>query len=200
MSESSNNSLPLDLTGALLRLYLEWPENRVMSTNDEANEFYLWMREELGEEFSTLVNDLDEVKKFIADHHQVLARAQYIKARLKEVIQNARTDARVDIHTQVFFMIYDCQEDPTLQGVIQRGVLLDIAPGGMRLESKVHLPAGTVLSMTVAQVNWDVRLYHLTGEVRWLVEQDDRYLSGISLFNIGDFDGWQEFYDLTTLV
>ena len=54
-------------------------------------------------------------------------------------------------------------------------------------------------SMTVAQVDWDVRLYHLTGEVRWMTEQEDRYLSGISLFKIGDFDDWQEFYDLTTL-
>ena len=77
--------------------------------------------------------------------------------------------------------------------------LLDIARNGMRIESMVPLPPGTVLSLTVAQVNWDVRLYHLTAETRWLVEQEDRYQSGLSIFNIGDYDAWQEFYDLTTL-
>ena len=198
-STADQDQLPLDLTSALLRLYLEWPENRTMSTNEEANEFYMWMQTELGDEFSSLISNLGEVKQFIGTHHRVLSRAQYIKARLKEVSKNARNDPRVDIHTQVFFMVYDCQAEPALEGVIQRGVLLDIARNGMRIESKVPMPAGTVLSMTVAQVNWDVRLYHLTGETRWLVEQDDRYQSGISLFNIGDYKDWQEFYDLTTL-
>jgi len=195
----SSETLPLDLTGALLKLYLEWPENRRMKTNEEANEFYLWMQVQLGGDFSTLINNLNEVKLFIETHHKILASAQYIKSRLVEMARNARTEHRVDIHTQVFFMIYDCQEHPSLEGTIQRGVLLDIAPNGLRFESKVPLPPGTVLSMTVAQVTWDVHLYHLTGEVRWEDVQEDRHHAGVSIFKLGDYDDWLEYYQLTTL-
>jgi len=195
----STETLPLDLTSTLLRLYLEWPENRRMKTNEESNEFYLWMQAQLGADFSTLINNLDEVKLFIETHHKILASAQYIKSRLVEMTTNARTDHRLDIHTQVFFMIYDCQENPSLEGTIQRGLLLDIAPNGLRFETKVPMPSGTVLSMTIAQVNWDVRLYHLTGEVRWEEVQEDRHHAGVSLFKLGDYDAWQEFYELTTL-
>lgn len=195
----STESLPLDQTSALLRLYLEWPENRRMEISQEANEFYLWMQEQLDTNFANLVNNLDEIKLFIKPHHKVLANAQYIKSRLSEMTSNVRTDNRIDIHTQVFYMIYDCQETPSLEGTIQRGLLLDIAPHGLRFETKVPLPPRTVLSMTVAQVNWDVRLYHLTGEVRWKVDQEDRHHVGVSIFKLDDYDGWQDFYELTTL-
>jgi len=196
---AATETLPLDLTSTLLRLYLEWPENRKMEVSEEANEFYFWLEAQLGGDFSTLVNNLDEIKLFIESHHRILAGAHYIKSRLVEVASNVRTDQRVDIHTQVFFMIYDCPLNSSLEGTIQRGVLLDIAPNGLRFETKASLPPGTVLSISVAQVNWDVRLYHLTGEVRWEEVQEDRHHVGVSVFKLGDYDAWQEFYQLTTL-
>ncbi len=196
---AATETLPLDLTSTLLRLYLEWPENRKMEVSEEANEFYFWLEAQLGGDFSTLVNNLDEIKLFIESHHRILAGAHYIKSRLVDVASNVRTDQRVDIHTQVFFMIYDCPQNSSLEGTIQRGVLLDIAPNGLRFETKASLPPGTVLSISVAQVNWDVRLYHLTGEVRWEEVQEDRHHVGVSVFKLGDYDAWQEFYQLTTL-
>ncbi len=199
MPSPEQESLSVDQLNVLYRLYIEWPQSTVLEGDKEANEFYLWLKEELGDEFSDLVNNLNEIKTFIRLHQNVLGRARYIKSRLMEVQTNARTDPRMDINTQVFFLVYDCQENPALEGTIQRGILLDIARNGMRVESNIAIPRGTVLSLTVAQVNWDVRLYHLTGDVRWSIDHDDSKQVGISIFNIGDYKEWQDYYELTTM-
>jgi hypothetical protein len=197
--KQSEQSIPPDLTSALLRLYLEWPEIGHLSPNAEANEFYLWLQNELGDDFSQLVTSLNEIKSFINDHHHVLSTARYFKGRVIENAKEGRSESRVEMQTQVFFMIYDCQEAPLLEGTVNRGILVDIAPNGLRIESHMPIPAGTLLSLTVAQANWDIRLYHLTGEVRWTVEHEYRHQTGIVLFHLGDYDDWQDYYELTKL-
>lgn len=199
MSIRNEKALSVDQLSVLYRLYLEWPESREMSEDREASELYFWLREEMGDQLSSLVSGLPEIKDFVHAYRSVLARARQIKSRLHEVHTNTRGQSRVDINTQVFFLVYDCQADPSLEGVIERGILLDIARSGMRIETSVALPRGTVLSMTAVQVSWDVRLYHLTGEVRWASGHDDVKQIGVSIFNIGDYKDWQEYYDLTSL-
>jgi len=195
----SEQSIPPDLTSALLRLYLAWPEIRDLSPGVEANEFYLWLQNELGDDFDQLVNNLGEIKRFINDHHQVLASARYFKGRVIESTRDGRAESRVEMQTQVYFMVYDCQEAPLLEGTINRGVLVDIAPNGLRIESDMPIPAGTLLSLSVAQANWDIRLYHLTGEVRWTVEHQHRHQTGVVLFHLDDYEDWQDYYELTKL-
>jgi hypothetical protein len=90
------------------------------------------------------------------------------------------------MNTQVFFLVYDCQAQTELEGIIERGILVDIAKVGMRIETNFALPRGTVLSLTAVRVNSDVRLYHLTGEVRWAIEHGNSRELGLSIFKVGD--------------
>ena len=196
----SNKTLNVDQLVGLLRLHLMWPENRTLKPSEEANEFYLWLTHELGQdEVAQNIGDLTDIKHFIDVYGSVLSRAQYIKSRLKEKQSDARGEPRLDVNTQVFYLIYDSEKEPGLEGAIQRGLLLDIARNGMRIETSLPVPIGSILSLTVAQVGFDVRLYHLTGEVRWMSEYEDSYQLGVSVFNIEDYEDWQDFYDLTAI-
>ncbi len=196
----SDKTLSVDQLVALLRLHLMWPDNRTLKPSDEANEFYLWLTHEMGQdEVLQNVGSLNDIKRFIEVYGNVLIRAQYIKSRLKDSQTDSRGEPRLDVNTQVFYLVYDCEKEPGLEGAIQRGLLLDIARNGMRVETNLPVPVGSILSLTVAQVAWDVRLYHLTGEVRWMSEHHDSYQLGVSVFNIEDYEDWQDFYDLTAM-
>ncbi|MFT7246490.1 MAG: hypothetical protein ACI82A_003866 [Candidatus Azotimanducaceae bacterium] len=199
MPSADPPTLSVDQLSVLYRLYLEWPETREMSVDREADEFYFWLMEDLGEDLGSLVSGLSEIKIFLMAHHAVLARARQIKARHHEVQTNARDNNRIYMNTQVFFLVYDCQAQPELEGIIERGILVDIAKVGMRIETNFALPRGTVLSLTAVQVNSDVRLYHLTGEVRWAIEHGNSRELGLSIFKVGDNEAWRELYELASL-
>ena len=80
------------------------------------------------------------------------------------------------------------------EGTIIRGVMMDMARNGMRMESNIAVPAGSILSMTVAQTGQMVTLYHLTGEVGWVSTAEKTNQLGISIFNIEDFGRWEELF------
>ena len=69
----------------------------------------------------------------------------------------------------------------------------------MRVESSIAVPARTIVSMTVAQTGSDVTLYNLTGEVRWMIENDESNHLGISIFDVEDHQRWQEYYKVMRL-
>lgn len=192
-----NNGLSIDQVFSLLRLYLDWPDYIDESHDQEANEFYLWLTQELEEaELADVTGGLEGVKHFINTNPEVLARARYLKRHSHNGVVQAdlRQDTRIPVHTQAFFLIYDCTEDPSLEGTIVHGVLIDIARQGMRVETNIAVPAGTIISMTVAQTGSGVTLYNLTCEVRWSGRHSAAYHLGISIFNIEEYEKWQEFY------
>lgn len=192
-----NNGLSIDQVFSLLRLYLDWPDYFDESQDQEANEFYLWLTGVLEEaDLADVTGGLEGVKHFIKTNPEVLARARYLKRHSHNGVNQAdlREDTRIPVHTQAFFLIYDCTEEPALEGTIVHGVLVDIARQGMRLETNTPVPPGTIISMTVAQTGTGVTLYNLTCEVRWAGTHSEAYHLGISIFNIEEYEKWQEFY------
>ena len=126
--------------------------------------------------------------------------AKYLKGRQSAKASDGREDARIAINTQVFSLIYDCAKDPSLEGTIVRGMMMDMARNGMRLETASAVPSGSILSMTVAQTGTVVTLYHLTGEVRWASSTAESHHLGVSIFNIEDFRQWEEFFHMSSLM
>jgi hypothetical protein len=192
-------ALSVDQLSLLLRLYMDWPHHIDTNEDAEANEFYMWLASELDEaELQDITGGLGGVKSFIKSNPDVIPTARYLKNKGDARPRDVREEARIAINTQVFVLIYDCNKDPELEGRIVRGMMMDMARNGMRLETKLPIPPGTILSMTVAQTGSSITLYHLTGEVRWLSEGSDSNNIGISIFNIEDFRSWEDFYETST--
>lgn len=193
---SADNLLSVDQLSNLLRAYLDWPTYVEKGGDTEANEFYLWLADQLDEaELPEFTGGLKAIKHFVNSNSAVLSRARYLKRRDGRRSTNVREDARIAINTQLFFLIYDCAREPALEGTILHGVMLDLARNGMRLETTSPVPQGSVITMTVAQSSTGVTFYKLTGEVRWCTQiSDDTSHLGIAIFNIEDFRKWQDFY------
>ena len=192
--------LTVDQLSSLLRLYLDWPKHISDQPDKEANEFHFWLSEQLDkEDLEDVTGGLDGTKHFIRSNPEVVAASKYIKSRDRQELSNEREEARVHINTQVFVLIYDCIKDVSLEGTIIRGMMMDMARNGMRMESNIAVPAGSILSMTVAQTGQMVTLYHLTGEVRWVASSEESNQLGISIFNIEDFGRWEEFFAMTQI-
>lgn len=188
----------IDQLRAMLRFYLQWPGMPVDDEDaEEAEHFLEWMAFELGEqEANELSGGLDGVSYFIDNNTHVLTRAKHLKGGKSPSMagSNSRENARIPINTQMFSLIYDCSREPDLEGTVLRGILLDIAQNGMRIETNVSVPAGSILSITVAKFTSDTELYNLTGEVRWTSEHAEAFHVGISIFSIEDYKEWGEFF------
>ena len=194
------DKLTLDQLSRLLRLYLDWPEKSTKDDGEEANLFYLWLTDVLDrEELAEVTGGLEGVRHFINNNPNVLFRARYLKERDTAVEDNLREEVRISLDTQLFFLIYHCAADPSLEGTIQRGIMLDMAQNGMRVETSIAVPARTIVSMTVAQTDSNLTLYNLTGEVRWLLENDESNHLGISIFDVEDHERWQDYYKVMRL-
>ena len=192
---ADNDNLSVDQLSRLLRLYLDWPDKIDQDPDQEANAFYLWLAEELDEEdLAETTSGLDGVKLFIKSHPVVLSGARQLGGGEGETADDSRDGIRVSVNTQLFFLVYDCAKEPELEGTILRGIMLDMARNGIRVETRTPIPPGSIVSMTVAQVGTAVTLYNLTGEVRWLTENAESNHLGISIFNIEDHQEWQDFY------
>lgn len=194
---ADSDKLSIDQVFSLLRLYLDWPHYIDESHDKEANEFYFWLAGELEEpDLADITGGLDGIKQFIKTNPEVLARARYLKRQASPgaVAADVRQDARIPVHTQMFFLIYDCTREPELEGTIVHGVLVDIARQGMRVETATPVPEGSIISMTVAQTGTNVTMYNLTGEVRWSAQHSAAHHLGVSIFNIEEYQKWEEFY------
>ena len=82
----------------------------------------------------------------------------------------------------------------SLSSSIFRGILLDMAPTGIRIETDVELPPGSIITMTVIQIGDGVTRYHLTGEARWARPSGNVTHLGVAIYEIEDNERWQEFY------
>lgn len=200
MAEYDPQLLPVDQTRSLLRLYLSWPEKIEDDPGAEAEAFYMWLSNELSEdELSELAGSSEDVDHFVTIHNKVLSRARYLKGWHASHSVESREDPRTAVHTQVFFVIYDCTADPSLEGRIMRGIVLDTAPAGMRIEAHDEVPPGAILAITVVATGQQMSAYHLTGEVRWHAEHSESHHIGISLFNIEGHERWREFHTLNSI-
>jgi hypothetical protein len=188
----------VDQLRALLRFYLQWPGMPLDDDDEQEAEHFLgWMNNELGESEATeLTGGLAGVLYFIHNNTHVLTRAKHLKSEKAPVTASVdvRHNERIPINTQMFGLVYDCSNEPDLEGKVMRGILLDIASNGMRIESNVPVPAGTILSITVAKFGAETALYNLTGEVRWLSEHAEAFHVGISIFSIEDHREWSSFF------
>ncbi len=195
----TSNLLSVDQLNSLLRLYLAWPEIITNDLSREANEFYLWLSVEFDEgDLARTTGGLAGVKTFINANEKVLSGARYLKGQARNQGDH-REDARISVNTQLFFLVYDCTKAPELEGTILRGIVLDLAGSGMRVEANIPVPAGTIISMAVIETGYSSALYYLTGEVRWASEHAETNHLGIHIFNIEDYKRWQDFYYLMSL-
>ena len=172
-------------------------ETRVSERVDkEAEAFFAWLGKELDPaDLKDISAGLPGVKHFIVSNPDLVGASKYIKSRkLQKKVSNEREEARVHINTQVFLLVYDCIKDVTLEGTIIRGMMMDMVRNGMRLQTNVPIPTGSIVAMTVANTGATVSLYHLTGEVRWVTSAAETNQLGLSIFNIEDFDQWQQFF------
>jgi hypothetical protein len=193
MNEADNN-LSIDQTARLLRLYLTWPVHSDQPAESEAQEFYNWLVEELDEaSLVEITGGVDGVLQFLEANTDVISAGKQAKTAGSEKLRNAREEQRISTVSPVFVVVYDCEKAPLLEGTSLNGMMMDMARNGMRLESDVAVPAGSIVTMTVVSDS-PVTLYHLTGEVRWISHSNEVNQIGISIFDMEDYVLWQKHF------
>jgi hypothetical protein len=191
MDEADNN-LTIDQTARLLRMYLTWPVHSDQPAEAEAQEFYDWLAGELDEDaLAEITGGVGGVVQFLKANPDVISAGKQMKTADLENLRNSREEQRISTVTPVFVVVYDCEKAPLLEGTSLNGMMMDMASNGMRLESDVAIPAGSILTMTVVSGS-PVTLYHLTGEVRWIAQTNEVNQIGISIFNMEDYLLWQK--------
>jgi hypothetical protein len=189
------SQLTVDQTTQLLRLYLSWPELVEQKKNEEAKHFYEWLGTQLDESaLKDITGGVKGIKQFLKENRDVLGAGRHFKHSDAAYSNNSREEERIPTSTQVFVVIYDCDKDPKLEGVSLKAMMMDMGKNGMRLESKDAIPAGTIVTMTVAQTGTPLRLFHLTGEVRWISEAHETSHMGMAIFNIEDYEDWRNYF------
>jgi hypothetical protein len=175
-------------------MYLTWPVHTDQSAEAEAQEFYDWLAGELDEDaLAEISGGVDGVVQFLKANPDVISAGKKIKTAKTENIRNSREEQRISTVTPVFVVVYDCEKAPLLEGTSLNGMMMDMASNGMRLESEVAIPAGSIVTMTVVS-GFPVTLYHLTGEVRWISHTNEINQIGISIFNMEDYLLWQKHF------
>ena len=190
--------LSVDQITSLMRLYLDWPEHIEQGGDVEAEQFYSWLGNELDDsDLEEITGGLNGVRQFLDENSEVIHAGRYLKNADAHRGDNIREDERIPTSTQVFVVIYDCAKDPSLEGTSLRGMMMDMARNGMRLESKMEIPVGSIVSMTVAHHGTPVTFSHLTGEVRWVSHTTETNHIGVVIFNIEDYKKWRDHFSST---
>ena len=190
--------LSVDQTTQLLRYYLSWPELVEQKKGEEAKHFYTWLGTQLDElALKDITGGIKGIKQFLKENSDVIGAGRHFKHTDAIYSNNARVEERIPTSTQVFVVIYDCDKDPTLEGISLKAMMMDMGKNGMRLESKDAIPTGTIVTMTVAQTGSPLRLFHLTGEVRWISEAHETNHMGMAIFNIEDYEDWRNYFSST---
>lgn len=187
--------LSVDQTTQLLRFYLAWPELVDLKKNQEAKQFYKWLGTQLDElALEQISGGLAGIRQFLKENKDVIGASRHFKHSDAIYSNNVREEERIPTSTQVFVVIYDCDKDPKLEGSSLKAMMMDMGKNGMRLESKIPIPSGTIVTMTVAHTGTPLRLFHLTGEVRWLSEAHETNHMGMAIFNIEDYEVWRDYF------
>jgi PilZ domain len=190
--------LSVDQVTSLMRLYLDWPEHVEKTGDVEAKRFYQWLASELDESLlAEITGGINGVRHFLSSNTAVVHAGRYLKNADAHNAKNVRVDERIPTSTQVFIVIYDCGKDHSLEGTSLRGMMMDMARNGMRLESKIAIPVGSIVSMTVAHTGTPITYSHLTGEVRWVSHTAETNHIGIVIFNIEDYEKWRDHFSST---
>ena len=189
-----NDMLSVDQITSLMRMYLDWPEHVEQTGDAEAERFYEWLGTELDDEvLAETTSGLNGIKQFLKDNSDVVYAGRNLKKTDAYTANDVREDERIPTSTQVFVVIYDCAKDQSLEGTSLRGMMVDRAKNGMRLESKKPIPVGSIVSLTVAHNGTPITFSHLTGKVRWTshaIAAEETNHIGIVIFNIEDYEKW----------
>ncbi len=195
---SDDDLLSVDQITSLMRLYLDWPEHVEQTGDAEAERFYEWLGTELDDaDLAETTSGLSGIKQFLEDNSDVVYAGRNLKKAEARDANDLREDERIPASTLVFVVIYDCAKDQSLEGTSLRGMMMDMAKNGMRLESKKPIPVGSIVSLTVAHSGTPpgtpISFSHLTGEVRWVshaIAAEETNHIGIVIFNIEDYEKW----------
>jgi hypothetical protein len=187
--------LTVDQTTQLMRLYLSWPELIDLKSDEEAILFYKWLATQVDEgALDEISGGLEGIELFLKENGEVIGASRHFKHNDALYTNNSREEKRIPTSTQVFVVIYDCDKEPKLEGASLKAMMMDMGKNGMRLESKLPIPAGTIVTMTVAHTGTPLKLFHLTGEVRWVSESHETNHMGMAIFDIEDYATWREYF------
>lgn len=180
----------------ILRLYLAWPCRFDADPDREPELFYAWLKDNYGE--LTVVSDLQDsesIRTFLTSNPEVIEAAKFLKPVQGKLDSDVRQSRRVRVNTHVFLGIYECKSDPSMIGETLKAVAFDVTRNGLGIEAEQSIPTDTILNVTVAPAGYPIRLYNLTGEVRWASHQADRWQLGLQLFDVEDLERWQADFD-----
>jgi len=187
--------LTVDQTTQLMRLYLSWPELVDLKSEEEATLFYEWLATQVDKRaLDEITSGVEGIEMFLQENKDVIGASRHFKHSEAIYSNNSREEERIPTSTQVFVVIYDCDKDPKLEGASLKAMMMDMGKNGMRLESKMAIPAGTIVTMTVAHTGTPLKLFHLTGEVRWVSEAHETNHMGMAIFNIEDYEIWRDYF------
>ncbi len=194
----SDDSLSVDQITSLMRLYLDWPEYVEQTGDVEAERFYEWLGNELDDlVLVEITGGLNGIKQFLKDNSDVVYAGRNLKKTETHNANNVLEDKRIPTSTQVFVVIHDCNKDQSLEGTSLRGMMMDMTRNGMRMESKMAIPVGSIISMTVAHTGTPLTFSHLTGEVHWISHAEETNHIGIVIFKIEDYEKWRSHFSPT---
>lgn len=195
-AEVQNDGFTTNQARKILRLYLAWPSRFDAEPDQEAELFYSWLKTNYAE--LSVVNDMnnsEDIRTFLQSNPEVIEAAKYLKPNQSVVSGDVRQTKRVRVNTHVFLSIYECP-DPLMIGETLKGVAFDVTPDGLGIETEKQVPVNTILNVTVAPASHPIRLYNLTGEVRWNNNGTGRWQLGLQLFAVEDLELWQSDFEL----
>ena len=174
----------------LLRLYLSWPKRFQAEEEEEARLFHGWLQENY--QFMRFVSVLGvaDVQEFLAVNPRVIEAAKFLKPA-EHKPEGFRLEKRITTATKAFLSVYDCAKKAALIGQTLKGTVTDVTSNGLGIEVVEGLPEGSIINLTVAPSGYPIRLYRLTGEVRWLELDDGLYQIGVQILDMDDAGTWR---------
>ncbi|MEX2489634.1 MAG: PilZ domain-containing protein [Pseudomonadales bacterium] len=124
-------------------------------------------------------------------------------ARRSRRVAQVETSPRVDHENRkeyrkltterLFLQIVECPADPELVGTTLSCRTVDVSSGGLRIQSKDHIPEGCQLDLWVDNSARPGKFF-LTSHVRWIRTVDGQYEIGVALHNgsATDIEDWRQ--------
>ena len=107
-----------------------------------------------------------------------------------------RRESRINHEIGIFAQVHTCAEKPELFGLSVPGEATDFSPHGLRFKSKLALPPGALINITIG-IGKPLSVFLLLGEVCWEGKIDGHSTIGANLLNgeHSDMQRWVEAFD-----
>ena len=175
----------------LLRLYLSWPNRFEVREDEEARLFHKWLQHNYGcMRFVDVLSQTD-ISDFLALNPRVIEAAKFLKPSERHS-DGVRRETRINTATKVFISVYECEKKSSLIGHTCKGLATDVTSTGLGIEVGGALPQETIINLTAAPPRLPIKLYRLTGEVRWSENVDGGlYQIGVKVLDMDDAETWK---------